>query len=170
MSFPESFLTPRLTAERLREHHFPDLLRMHSDPGQMATLGGLKDEVETRKYLEWNLKHWDDHGFGLWILRERPDGPVIGRAQLRHLDVEGQDEVEVGYSFHPEYWGRGLATEIATTCVSLGREQLSLQSIVAITLPDNLASKRVLVKAGLSPAGETVHAGQPHSLYRWRRT
>lgn len=168
MSFPQSFQTPRLSAGRLLPHHYDDLLRMHADPRQMATLGGIKDEVETRAYLEWNLNHWDDHGFGLWILRERPDGPAIGRAQLRHLDVEGQDEIEVGYSFHPEYWGHGLATEIATACVNLGREQLGLRSIVAITLPDNLASKRVLTKAGLEAAGEVTHAGQVHSLFRWR--
>ncbi len=168
MSFPESFQTPRLSAERLLPHHFPDLLRMHSDPRQMAPLGGRKDEVATRAYLERNLNHWDDHGFGLWILRERPDGPVIGRALLRYLDVDGRDEVEVGYSFHPEYWGRGLATEIATTCVSLGREQFGLLSIVAITLPDNLASKRVLTKAGLEAAGEMLHAGVRHCLFRSR--
>ena len=59
----------------------------------MAPLGGVKNETETREYLERNLNHWDAHGFGLWILRERAGGPVIGRALLRHLDVEGRDEI-----------------------------------------------------------------------------
>ena len=74
--------------------------------------------------------------------------------------------MEVGYSFNPEYWGKGYATEIATTLVRLGLEQLGLSAVVAITLPTNEASKRVLKKAGLDAAGETVHAGSKHSLFR----
>ena len=139
---------------------------MHSDARQMETLGGVKDEQQTREYLEWNLNHWDRYGHGLWILRETREGPVIGRALLRHLFVEGRDEVEVGYSLNPEYWGKGYATEIATTLVRLGLEQMGLSAIVAITLPTNEASKRVLRKAGLDSTGETVHAGSKHSLFR----
>ena len=168
MAFPDSFQTPRLTAERLRQHHFADLLRMHRDERQMAPLGGVKDEEQTREYLDRNLDHWDEHGFGLWILREGTGGPVIGRALLRTLNVEGADEVEVGYSFHPEFWGRGFATEIATTLVLLGREQLGLRTIVAVTQADNAASQRVLVKAGLEPAGDIYFTGVAHSLFRLR--
>jgi len=170
LAFPDSFSTPRLTAERLRTHHFPDVLRMHADARQMAPLGGVRDEAETREYVERNLDHWDQHGFGLWILREAEDGPVIGRALLRYLSVNGKDEVEVGYSFHPEYWGKGYATEIATTLVRLGIELMGFETIVAITMRDNDASKRVLMKAGLEPAGEMLHAGEPHSLFRRRET
>lgn len=166
MAFPDSFSTPRLTTERLREHHYGDILRMHSDDRQMVTLGGVKDAPETREYLDWNLDHWDRYGHGLWILRERRDGPVVGRALLRHLTIAGRDEVEVGYSFDPDWWGRGLATEIASTLVALGLEQLRMSAIVALTLPTNDASKRVLVKAGLVANGETVHAGSTHSLFR----
>ena len=86
---------------------------------------------------------------------------MIGRAILRHLDVEGVDEVEVGYGFMPEYWGRGLATEIARACVRIGFDQLGLRSLVAITTPPNLASQRVMTKAGLVYERDIVHAGDP---------
>jgi ribosomal-protein-alanine N-acetyltransferase len=168
VAFPDSFSTARLTTERLREHHFADVFRMHSDARQMETLGGIKNEEETREYLEWNLNQWDRHRHGLWILRERRDGPVVGRALLRHLSLEGRDEVEVGYSFHPEYWGKGLATEIASTLVTLGFDQLRLDSIVALTLVTNDASKRVLKKAGLVEVGLAHYAGTQHSLFRTR--
>ena len=132
----------------------------------MALLGGVRDEAGTAVYLEQNLEHWADHGFGLWILRDESSAAVIGRAILRHLDVEGVDEVEVGYGFMPEYRGRGLATEIARACVRIGHDQLGLRSLVAITRPINLASQRVMLKAGLVYERDIIHAAVPHRLFR----
>ena len=102
------------------------------------------------------------------MLRDRDTGAVIGRALLRHLDVDGGDEVETGYGFLPDLWGRGLATEIARACVNIGRERLGLESVVGITLPTNTASQRVMRKAGLHYERDIVHAGLPHLLFRTR--
>ena len=141
---------------------------MDEDEQFMALLGGVRDKAGTVTYLEMNVKHWVDHGFGMWMLRDAATGTVIGRAILRHLDVEGVDEVEVGYGFMPEYWGRGLATEIAQACVRIGFEQLGLRSLVAITRPINAASQRVMTKAGLVYERDIVHAGVSHVLFRIR--
>lgn len=162
----DAFSTPRLLAERVTAAHWLDLRRMDDDEDFMALLGGVRDTAGTVAYLEMNLKHWADHGFGMWMLRDPQTSGVIGRAILRHLDVEGTDEVEVGYGFIPAYWGRGLATEIARACVRLGFEQLGLPSLVAITTPANLASQRVMTKAGLVYERDIVHAGVPHVLFR----
>jgi len=142
---------------------------MDEDEAFMALLGGVRDTAGTVAYLEMNVKHWADHGFGMWMLRDAASSTIVGRAILRHLDVEGADEVEVGYGFLPEYWGRGLATEIAQACVRIGFEQLGLSSLVAITTPLNLASQRVMTKAGLAYERNIIHAGVPHVLFRIRR-
>jgi RimJ/RimL family protein N-acetyltransferase len=139
---------------------------MHADPRQMATLGGVRDHVWTMAYLERNLAHWDVHGFGLWMLRRLEGGPVIGRGLLRHLEVEGASEVEIGYSFYPEHWGCGYATEIAKACLAVGRETYGFTTLVALTLPTNAASRHVLEKAGLTYERDVTHGGQPHVLYR----
>jgi RimJ/RimL family protein N-acetyltransferase len=164
----DSFSTPRLFAERLTNAHLPDLIRMDRDEAFMASLGGVRDEPETSIYLERNLEHWAEYGFGIWMLRDRETDAVIGRGVLRHLDVDGVDEVEVGYGFLPRFWGRGLATEVARACIDIGQRQLALPSIVAITRPTNLASQRVMEKAGLVREREIVHAGVPHVLFRTR--
>lgn len=163
----EAFSTPRLLAERLRPAHRADLRRMDQDEQFMTHLGGVRDETGTERYLDWNLAHWSEHGFGLWMLRERETKAMIGRAVLRHLEVEGVDEVETGYGFLPEFWGRGLATEIACACLGLGHD-LGLGSIVAVTLPANTPSQRVLLKAGLEYEREIVHSGLVHLLFRSR--
>jgi RimJ/RimL family protein N-acetyltransferase len=162
-------VTARLRAERVTATHWLDLRRMDENEAFMALLGGLRDKAGTVAYLAMNMKHWTDHGFGMWMLRDKVSSAVIGRAILRHLEVEGADEVEIGYGFMPEYWGRGLATEIAESCVRIGFEQLGLASLVAITTAPNLASQRVMTKAGLVYERDIVHAGTPHLLFRIRR-
>jgi ribosomal-protein-alanine N-acetyltransferase len=162
----DSFSTTRLLAERLTAAHLPDLRRMDQDEMFMARLGGVRDSRGTAAYLAWNLEHWTEYGHGLWMLREATTGVMVGRAVLRHLDVEGVDEVEVGYGFVPEVWGRGLATEVAVACVGIGRDRLGLESMVAVTLPDHAASQRVMRKAGLIYERDFLHAGRPHVLFR----
>jgi RimJ/RimL family protein N-acetyltransferase len=167
VDFPsDSFSTARLLAERLTPEHWADLRRMDQDAQFMAFLGGARDVAGTDNYLNRNLALWAEHGFGLWMLRDRESGAMIGRAVLRHLVVGGAREVETGYGFLPEFWGRGLATEITCACLSIGRERLGLESIVGITLPANTASQRVLAKAGLRYEREIVHEGLPHLLFR----
>lgn len=162
----DALSTPRLRGERVTSAHWHDLRRMDENEPFMAMLGGVRDKAGTVAYLEMNVKHWTDHGFGMWMLRDASTSAVIGRAILRHLDVEGVDEVEVGYGFLPDYWGRGLATEVATACVRVGREELGLPTLVAITTPANVASQRVMAKAGLAYERDIVHAGVPHRLFR----
>ncbi len=166
---PRTFLTPRLLAEALRPEDEASVHRMHRDAKQMAFLGGVRDEAQTSAYMERNLEHWERYGFGLWLLRERAarsESPAIGRVLLRHLAVEGRDEIEVGYSLSPACWGAGLATEAAAACLALARDLLMVDSVVALTAPDNLQSHRVLGKVGMVLEREIVHEGSPLALFR----
>lgn len=162
----DRFETTRLLAERLVPEHLSEVHRMHQDPVQMEYLGGIRDAAASAAYLERNLRHWEEHGFGLWILRLRETGQVAGRALLRHLAIAGVDEVETGYSFHPAFWGRGLATETTLACLRIGHQDLGLRSIIAVTHPANLASHRVLTKAGMFKVGELRLDGTTQLLYR----
>jgi RimJ/RimL family protein N-acetyltransferase len=163
---PTTFMLRRLFAERLTDAHLSMLRRMDNSIQMMASLGGVRSDAETKAYLERNLAHWAEHGFGIWILRDPTTGRVMGRAGLRHVLLEGTPEVELAYALLPEFWGRGLATDIARACVTIAREWLGLPSVVALTTPDNTASQRVLLKASLVPEREVTHAGIPHILFR----
>ena len=80
------------------------------------------------------------------------------------------DEVEVGWSIAPDRWGEGLATELARASVRAAFDVLGLDGvIVAYTANDNVASWRVMEKAGLEFDREIVAVGLPHVLYRARR-
>ena len=139
---------------------------MHADARVMEHLRGVRDEAGNAAYLARNLQHWTDYGFGLWILRQLGGGPPVGRAVLRYLMVEDVEEVEVGYAFYPDYWGRGFATEIAAACLALGRETLHLKSIVAVTSLRNAASQHVLRKIGLAYERDFMEDGKVLALFR----
>jgi ribosomal-protein-alanine N-acetyltransferase len=164
--FPDSFSTARLRAERLQARHWGDIRAMDSDAAYMALLGGKRDQATTWAYLERNLQHWDDYNYGLWMLRDASDNRVAGRCVIRHLLIDNVDEVELGYGFHVPYWGKGLATETAKELLRLGREKLRLPSLVAITRPENIGSRRVLEKAGLVYERDVDHDHVPHVLNR----
>ena len=162
----EHIETARLVGERLGPQAFEDIQRMHSDPDVMATVGGLQDADRTRSHLDEADQHWSEHGFGLWLLRDRDTAKFVGRAGLQHVHVGGQNEVEVAYAFLRPYWGRGLATEIATESVRIGFDSLRLVELVCFTLPTNRASQRVMEKAGFVREHEVEHRGLPHILHR----
>ena len=98
----DTFQTARLSARRVRESDFDDILRLHTDPRVMATLGGLRSEEQTRQYLRTSLEHWQRHGFGQWMFDDRASGDWVGRCGLRYCAIENADvaadEIELLYA------------------------------------------------------------------------
>ena len=161
--------TARLVLSRPTAADLPDLVRMYQDERVMATLGGVRTADDTRQYLDRLLAHWDEHGFGLWIVREPENSRFIGRGGLRQALVEGAPMIEVGYGLMSEFWGRGLATELARESVRIAFDELQIDEVVSFTLPTNFASQRVMQKAGLHYVRDIVYADLPHVLYRLHR-
>ena len=124
---------------------------------------------ELLQRCQWLLDNWRDYGFGLWVTRSLADGCFAGRGGLRRVLIGGQAEVEVSYAFMPEFWGQGLATELATESVRVGFEVLQLADIVSFTLPTNMRSRHVMEKVGFHYEKEVEWADLPHVLYRIRR-
>ena len=158
--------TPRLHLCRMSAEDLDDLTRMHLDARVMATLGGVRSPAVTVEWLGRQLDHWRQHGFGLWMARDRATGQFVGRGGLHHVEIDGRDEIEVGYAFLTEFWGRGLATELARESVRVAFAELHLPEIVCFTLPTNRASQRVMQKAGFRYERDLTYKDLPHVFYR----
>ena len=117
--------------------------------------------------IEGDCAHWEDHGFGPWMLIEKETGTFAGRGGLAWASLEGLAEVELPWSIEPRLHGNGLATEAAIAATEWARE-LDFEEVVALILPANTASQRVAEKAGFSHEAEVVHASLPHQLWRLR--
>jgi RimJ/RimL family protein N-acetyltransferase len=164
----DHFRTNRLTAEKLRDDDLADLVALHLDAEVSRYLGGVRAPDVTQTYLAANMAHWDQHGFGLWALRTK-DGEFAGRAGIRHILVDGIDEIEIAYTFKRDLWGQGLASEIAAALTHIGLSQLALPSLIGLVLVGNAASRRVLEKSNYILEKSTTHHGEDVVIYRIRR-
>lgn len=162
--------TPRLAGEPIDASHTAALETMLGDPRVGATMGGVLDADGVRSSVAAKVAHWEHHGFGYWVWRERASGDVVARGGLQHTWLEGAGhEVEVGWVVSPERWGEGFATELGAASVRFGFERLGLADVIAFALPENAASRRVMEKLGFAYEREAHHAGLPHVVYRVRR-
>lgn len=168
ISAPEYFETVRLRAYRVQPEHFALLLAMHQDPVTMATLGGVRSEQQTHDYMQRFLAHWQENGFGMWLLYDR-EQQFTGRAALRRMELGGQMEVEVGCALLAGFWRQGLASEIVRALVEMAFARLRLPNLVGFALPDNHASIRILQKLGFRYEKDIVHAERRHVLHRLTR-
>lgn len=108
-----------------------------------------QDQVKevTQQILEFFIQHWKQHGFGVWAVVDKATNKLLGHWGLNFLP--NSPEVEVLYRLDQAYWNQGIATEATKASLRYGFEEVNLDKIVAITLPEHTASHRVMEKAGL---------------------
>lgn len=128
----------------------------------------MVDRIET---------HFVEHGFGLWAAEVRDSGSFIGYIGLAvpRFEAAFTPCVEIGWRLAAQYWGEGLATEGARAVAEHGFHLLELAELVSFTTADNLRSRRVMEKLGMTrdPAEDFDHPSLPeghplrrHVLYR----
>jgi RimJ/RimL family protein N-acetyltransferase len=161
--------TPRMSGEPIGPEHEAEIAELIIDPRVYRTLWPFPT-APTRADVQASLVdkrgHWERHGFGLWLLRDRATGLMVGRGGLQYTDAIGGFAVEAAWTIVPERWGQGLATELALASVTVAFDALDLHEVIAITLPDNLASRKVMEKAGFGYDRCIEHVGLTHVLYR----
>jgi [ribosomal protein S5]-alanine N-acetyltransferase len=149
-------ITPRLRLRELEALDFAALRAIDDDPEVQRYRGGRVIAPEqTRDYLERVMAERTRaprlrHHFGLTLAGA---DEVIGGCWLVITSPEWR-EAELGYQLNRRHWGRGYATEAARALLGFGFEQLDLHRIYAKCHPENLASQRVLEKAGMRHEGQ----------------
>lgn len=119
----------------------PDVLRYTGESPQ-TSLDDVREILRTRPLRDYAL-----HGFGRMACIEKRSGRLVGFSGLKYLD--DLREVDVGYRFLPECWGKGYATQSAQALMQAAAEHHGITRIVGLVQPANAASVRVLRKLGL---------------------
>ncbi len=120
-----------------------DVTRYTGEGGRTITLDEARQGMIDRP-----LRDYATRGYGRWATVLKATNEVIGFAGLKYLD-DVQD-VDLGYRFFKEFWGRGLATEASRAVVEYGFGPLQLKKIIGIADRENVASIRVLEKLGFT--------------------
>jgi RimJ/RimL family protein N-acetyltransferase len=163
IEFP--LVTERLELRPMRREDEDALHAIWSHPSTLAALD-FHDEYTlemTRDRIAEKRAHQAFHGFAIWTAVERATGEVVGDCGLQML--EGGPEVEVGWRTAPDRRGRGYASEAGRASLDVGFGEVGVRRVVAVTHPDNAASRRVMEKLGMTLVGPGHHYGGPTVLY-----
>lgn len=145
--------TQRLNLRQLTEDDWPFIFAVVNDPDFLRNIGdrGVRNEEDARRYIANGPQAmYREHGFGLYRVALKDDTP-IGLCGL--IKREALPDVDIGFSLLPQFRGRGYALEAARAVMQYGREKIAFKRIVAIAVPENKPSVRLLEKVGLCAEG-----------------
>lgn len=113
---------------------------------------------EARSFVEASLANFEQHGYGLWLAFAREGRCFVGFAGFLRSEGEAPSLI---YGVHPDFWGKGYATEVASAVLSFALERLAVPVVKADVDEPNVLSVRVLEKLGMRRTGRTIVAGRP---------
>ena len=88
------------------------------------------------------------------MLVQREDGEAVGLGVLTYMQHDpGSEEGDLIFIVRKAYWGRGYATEFARAATAYMLGHTPIKRVIATAMPENRASNRVLIKAGLQFTG-----------------
>ena len=138
-----------------------------TDPDVMRYINGgvPRTDGQIREFIARQQNHFRTRGFCLWKLLLKSDGRLIGDCGLQPLQLDGIEEVEIGWRLRKDHWGRGLATEAARVALHHAVEYAHLERVIAIAMPENCASIRIIEKLGMSFERTAQKDGFPVAVY-----
>jgi RimJ/RimL family protein N-acetyltransferase len=144
-----------LTTERLllRQFTIDDtafIIELVNSPGWLQFIGdrNITNQEQAKNYLENGpIKSYKDNGFGLSMVALKEDGNSIGMCGI--LKRDEMEYPEIGFAFLPQFMKKGYAVEIAKATLADAISKLMIPIILAITVPNNKDSIKLLEKIGL---------------------
>jgi RimJ/RimL family protein N-acetyltransferase len=154
--------------------------KLNSDPRVLEFLPGPLSREASDARADRIEAHFEKHGFGLWAVEIPGITRFAGFVGLSIPPFEAPFTpcIEIGWRLDADHWNRGYATEGARAALEFGFRCLQVDEIVSYTVPENVRSRRVMEKIGMthSPCDDFDHPvlpeGHPlrrHVFYRLAR-
>ena len=161
--------TSRLTLRPFREEDVDLLSGLMANPDFMRFSLGVYTREQTQTVLEKFLS-WNHTGrpspFAVLL---QSNSTLIGYCGFLHWHLDGRDEIEIGYRLHPDYWNKGIATEAATAVRDHAFRDLELPGVISLIHPENISSRRVAEKIGMTLEKQTTFRGFPTNVFSLSR-
>ncbi len=164
-----SLETTRLVLRPMQASDFDSLLLIFTDPKVMAAFDYPPfDAQQMQSWLQRNLDHQAEYGYGLFSALLKANGELVGDCGLEMMVFEGERVAELGYDFRSDVWNQGLATEAAGAVRDYAFNELSLPQLVSLIQVGNQASRRVAEKMGMQLVEELERYDRRYWKYALR--
>lgn len=157
--------TERLILRKMKASDDQALFQIFNDPKAMKFYLHTKSMDETKLWIQSVQNHDMSYGFSLWTVEKKGGKQIIGQCGLLLQKVDGTIEVELGYLFLQDFWGKGYATEAAQSCINHGFQNLGLTRITALIDPEHHTSRKVVVKIGMKKEKQIIKWDKPIDVY-----
>lgn len=169
--------TERLLLRHWREEDLVPYAQLNACARVCEFLPSILTEEQSNTSAQNIMRHFETHGFGLYAVEVKHGAGFIGYVGFNIPSFEAHFTpcVEIGWRLVHESWGNGYATEAALAIKEYGFSVLDLREIVSFTVPQNIRSRRVMEKIGMThdaaesfthPKLPTGHPLSQHVLYR----
>ena len=98
-------------------------------------------------------------GHAMWAVEEKTTGMFVGQCGLRPVDEGAGPEIDLAYHYTRASWNKGYGTEAAIAVLAHGLGPVGLDAIMAVVVPENAGSWRVMEKAGMRYEGLVGYYG-----------
>ncbi|MER8950132.1 GNAT family N-acetyltransferase [Mesorhizobium sp. M0809] len=144
--------TKRLLLREWTDEDLESIALLVSDPRVGRYLSPIGDRAAIEAWINRERENFKSRGYGLLAIERLGAPGFLGFCGL--IDVGYQEHftpaVEISWRLHPDNWGHGYATEAAAAALDFGFKDLNLNQIVANAAVDNVASRRVMERIGMS--------------------
>lgn len=156
--------TKRLGLRLLEKEDIDYLFELESDPEvQQFSSSGVKTHEQTEAVISEFISDYEKKGLPCFLLFDLVSGEFVGRAGFILWETS---DIEVGYSLHKKFWGKGFATEVLALLLEWAQKNIATDYISACSEADNLASLRVLEKCGMAYYKSSIEQGIDCRFYR----
>lgn len=161
-----TLVTPRLLLRRLTPDDKPSLYALLGNPDTMRWYPRPWSSAEIDLWLDRQFAMYPN-GSGKFAVVLLASGEFLGDCGPTWFDVDGAQELEIGYRLLPQHWGKGYATEAASAILSYARNSIHKPDPISLIRPGNLASRRVADKNGARLEKIVFWRDYDHCVYRY---
>lgn len=146
--------TERLILRKVTKEDIEDMYLYGSDEevSKYVTWNTHETIADTKGFVEFVLNKYENKQVSPWGIEYKENGKFIGTIDFVWWQPNHKI-AEIGYVISKDYWGKGLTTEVAKELVKFGFEEMDLVRVQARCDVENIASARVMEKAGMTLEG-----------------
>jgi [ribosomal protein S5]-alanine N-acetyltransferase len=162
--------TPRLILRPFAADDLDRMVELMANKDFMRFSMGPMTHEQTQRFVD-KVIAWDRDGLpSQFAMIVRSSGALAGYCGFFHQEVDGVNEIEIGYRLQRDFWNRGLTNAAAHAVRGHGFHDLKLERVISLIHPDNQASRRIAEKNGMILERETTFKGFPTFVFTITRT